>query len=251
MPEETSPPPEAAYTPRLEDRPCNTYNPSVDDQEGETFACGAMIVPQDRQQPDGKQIEIRYAILKSLSEDPKPDPMLFLSGGPGNSALYPTGFVELAARFGPMRSTRDIILFDQRGVGMSSPAFACSTMPQIEDEGRKADLLAEYTALTGVEPDEENRSTVDCVIGLWDQGVELSHYTSAASAADTVDLMQALKGAHGYEAFNLYGISYGTRLAETIMRDFGGSPLVRSITFDSVFPRPVGEYDAAYYIGKH
>jgi hypothetical protein len=66
-----------------------------------------------------------------------------------------------------------------------------------------------------------------------------------------VDLMWALSGAHGYEAFNLYGISYGTRLAETIMRDFAGSPHIRSITHDSVFPRPVGEYDAAYYIGKH
>ena len=112
-------------------------------------------------------------------------------------------------------------------------------------EGRRAKLLAEYTARTGVKPDEENQGTVDCVLGLWDQGVELSHYTSAASAADTVDLMQALTDAQGYAGYNLYGISYGTRLAETIMRDFADTDLVRTITFDSVFPRPVGEFDAA------
>jgi pimeloyl-ACP methyl ester carboxylesterase len=249
--------PEAAYTPKLEARPCNSYNPSVQDREGETYACGVMIVPQDREQPAGQtmdpttQVEVKYAILKSLAENPRPDPILFLSGGPGNSALYPDGFVELAARFGPMRETRDIILFDQRGVGMSVPALECSALPIIEDEGRKAELLAEYTARTGVDPNEDNQGTVDCVIGLWDQGVELSNFTSAASAADTVDLMRALAAAHGYEGYNLYGISYGTRLAETIMRDYPTFDLVRTITFDSVFPRPVGEFDAAYYIGKH
>ncbi len=242
---------EAAYTPRLEARPCNTYNPSVDDREGDTYACAVMLVPQDRQQPEGKEVEIKYAILKSRSENPRSDPMLFLSGGPGNSGLYPDGFVELASRFGPMRETRDIILFDQRGVGMSSPTLDCSSLIVIEDEGRKAELLAEYTTRTGVEPDDENQSTVDCVLSLWDQDVELSHYASAASAADTMDLMRALAEAHGYEGFNLYGISYGTRLAETIMRDFSGIDLVRTITFGSVFPRPVGEFDAAYYIGKH
>jgi pimeloyl-ACP methyl ester carboxylesterase len=148
-----------------------------------------MIVPEYWEQPDGKLLEVKYAILRSLSDNPKPDPMLFLSGGPGNSALHPDGFVELAARFEPMRQTRDIVLFDQRGVGMSSPTLDCSTMPATEDEGRRAELQAEYTSRTGVAPDEADKGAVDCVISLWDQGVELSHHPSAA---DTVDLMQTL-----------------------------------------------------------
>lgn len=241
----------SSYTPRLEERPCQAYNPAVGEAEGETYWCGAMIVPQDRSQPDGNQVEIKYAIIKSQSDAPRRDPMLFLSGGPGNSALHPDGFAELANRFGPLRQERDIILFDQRGVGASSPAIECSVVPPVEDAGRKAELLERYKQVIGVEATEEDQYTVDCVLGLWNQGVDVAHYTSADSAADTVDLIRALLEAYEYESYNLYGISYGTRLAETIARDYPALDLVRTITLDSVFPRPVGEFDAAYFIGKH
>lgn len=238
-------------TRQIEPRPCNTYNPAVDEVEGQSYKCGVMFVPQDRSQPDSLEIEIKFAVLQSFAEESAADPMLFLSGGPGNSALYPDGFVELAKRFAPMRQTRDIILFDQRGVGASMPAINCTTAPPIEDENRKAALLEQYETMTGVQRNDENQFNVDCVLNLWNQGVDLSQYTSAASASDTVDLMRALQPAEGYQSYNLYGISYGTRLAETIARDYPELDLIRTITLDSVFPRPEGEYEASYYIGKH
>lgn len=238
-------------TRRIEPRDCKTYNPAVGEEEGQSYRCGVMFVPQDRNQGEGLEIEIKFAILKSVGGEPTSDPMLFLSGGPGNSALYPDGFVELAHRFAPMRQTRDIILFDQRGVGASAPAINCTTVTPIQDEDRKAALLDQYEATTGIIRSDENQFTVDCVLNLWNQGIDLDQYTSAASAADTVDLMRALQETEGYQSYNLYGISYGTRLAETIARDFPEFDLIRTITMDSVFPRPEGEYEASYYIGKH
>jgi len=245
-----TPSPERVYTPRLDERPCETYNPGIGEKEGETYACGVMSVPQDRVQPEGEQVEIKYAILKSPSASPLSDPMVLLSGGPGNSALYPDAFAEMAERFGSLRQERDIILFDQRGVGASTPQLDCAVVPP-PDESHRADLLARYTAITGLELSDENRYQVECVLGLWDQGVELSNFTSAAAAADTVDLLHALQEAHGYTAFNLYAISYGTWLGETIARDFPQEPLIRTLIQDSVFPRPKSEYIADFYIEKY
>ena len=65
------------------------------------------------------------------------------------------------------------------------------------------------------------------------QGINLAAYTSAASAADVNDLRRSL----GYAQWNLYGVSYGTRLALTVMRDFPEG--VRSVMLDSVYPPQV------------
>src|SRR5690606_39226772 len=70
----------------------------------------------------------------------------------------------------------------------------------------------------------------ECRERLLAEGVNLAVYDSAASAADVDDLRRAL----GYEQFNLYGISYGTRLAKTIMRDCPEG--VRSVILDSSYP---------------
>jgi len=250
VPATKTPVPGTADVPRLEERLCEAYNPGIGEEEGKTYTCGVMIVPQDRAQPEGDQVVIKYAILKSLSASPLPDPMVLLSGGPGNSALYPDAFAEMADRFGSLRQERDIILFDQRGVGASTPQLDCAVAPPLE-ESHHADLLTRYTAITGLKLSDENRYEVECVLGLWDQGVELSNFTSAVAAADTVDLLYALQAAHGYTTFNLYAISYGTWLGETIARDFPQEPLIRTLILDSVFPRPKSEYIADFYIEKY
>lgn len=245
-----TPPADMPYSPSLEERPCETYNPSIGEKEGESYFCGVMIVPQDRDQPDGEQIEIKYAILTSTSGSSRSDPIVLLSGGPGNSALYPDAFAEMADRFGPMRVDRDIILFDQRGVGASSPQLDCAVVSP-PDESHRADLMARYLAETGMETIAENHYQVDCVLGLWEQGIELSNFTSSTSAADTVDLLRALQGEYGYADFNLYAVSYGTWLAETIARDSPKESLIRTLVLDSVLPRPKSEYIADFYIDKH
>ena len=55
--------------------------------EGQTYQCGILRLPQDRSKPDGLQIGIAFVLLKSWSDNPLPDPLLSLEGGPGASAL--------------------------------------------------------------------------------------------------------------------------------------------------------------------
>src|SRR5204862_7399659 len=65
---------------------------------------------------------------------------------------------------------------------------------------------------------------------LLKEAVNLSAHSTAANAADVNDLRIVL----GYSTWNLYGISYGTRLALVTMRSFPKG--VRSVILDSTFP---------------
>ena len=62
------------------------------------------------------------------------------------------------------------------------------------------------------------------------EGVNFTVYNSAQSAADVAMLREAL----GYEEWNLYALSYGTRLAQTILRDNDAG--IRSVVLDSAYP---------------
>ena len=70
-----------------------------------------------------------------------------------------------------------------------------------------AELLVRYEERTGIRRTEEHQATVDCLLDLWNQGVELSYFTNAASAADTFDLMRSLQASEGYAQYYLYDIS--------------------------------------------
>ncbi len=164
--------------------------------------CGYLIVPEDRSNPNSPDIWLAVAIVRSEGAT-LPDPIVYLEGGPGGSALtaldawYNTVYGE----------NRDIILIDQRGTGYSEPGLFC-----------------------GEGGDSEVDETRACRNELEAQGIDLAAYTSAANAADVEDLRIAL----GYDQINLYGVSYGTRLAMTVMRDFPDG--IRSVVLDSPFP---------------
>ncbi|HUG48661.1 MAG TPA: alpha/beta hydrolase [Candidatus Limnocylindria bacterium] len=167
--------------------------------------CGDLIVLEDRSRPDGRRISLHVAIQRSYSERPRPDPVVYLDGGPGASPLL-DGFWSY-----PFLEERDVIVFDQRGVGLSRPSLDCP------------EVLFVFLR-------EEIDTLRDCRRRLLEQGVDLAAYNSAASAADLADLRLAL----GYDEWNLYGISYGTRLALTAMRDRPAG--IRSVILDSVYP---------------
>ncbi|MEL6270902.1 MAG: alpha/beta fold hydrolase, partial [Chloroflexota bacterium] len=108
-------------------------------------------------------------------------------------------------------------LLDQRGTGFSVPSLNCFEMEDFEYDG---DPLA------------------DCFDRLLNDGVDLDQYNSADSAADVNDLRIAL----GYDQVNLWGISYGTRLALTVMRDHPDG--LRAVVIDSVFPPEVNSVES-------
>jgi pimeloyl-ACP methyl ester carboxylesterase len=186
---------------------------------------GFLVVREDRNRPESRLIRLPVAILRSSSSQPAPDPVLYLPGGPGGSALN-------TARYGfayPFLKHRDFIVFEPRGARYSEPLLACSDVPaaRVEDAIRQAGKL---------EAEAEVAAARKCKAEATAAGVDLSAYTTEASAADADDLRRAL----GYTQWNLYGVSYGTRLGLAILRQFSGT--VRSAVLDSVLPPDV-RYD--------
>ncbi len=178
--------------------------------EGQNVDCGYLIVPEDRTDPSSATIKLAYAVLHASAQDVKPDPVIYLSGGPGGNAVG-----ELTAWVGTTYlEDRDLVLLDQRGTGYSEPTLNCPEVEQNEDNA----LQACHDRLTG-------------------EGVNLQAYNSVENAADVADLRVAL----GYDEWNIFGISYGTRLALTVMRDHPEG--VRSVVIDSVYPPEVSSWE--------
>jgi pimeloyl-ACP methyl ester carboxylesterase len=92
------------------------------------LSCGTLDVPENWSDPEGRRIEIGYAVLKATGSQPAADPIVFLAGGPGTSPM--TRIEAWASVFAPLRQDRDIVIFDQRGTRLSSPlrCEAYSTM---------------------------------------------------------------------------------------------------------------------------
>lgn len=175
--------------------------------------CGTLEVPEDRAQPGGRKIAIAVAVLPANTLNPAPDPLFILAGGPGQAASYLGPF---AAQFIGVRRHRDIVLVDQRGTGRSSP-LACTAFR--DTDAREAAL----------ELDPLPRATA-CAQELKARGVDAAQYTTAAWVADLDAVRQAL----GFERVNLWGGSYGTRVAQEYLRRFPGH--VRTMVLDGVAP---------------
>jgi pimeloyl-ACP methyl ester carboxylesterase len=194
--------------------------------DGYEVECGYLTVPEDRSRPGDGTIRLHVGVFKSRSPTPAPDPVIHLVGGPGGSLLDAIPYHTVGILDGVLE-TRDYIVFDQRGTHYASPTLDC---PGYGDLMRE---LAEQ-GLGRAEWDErETEFLLSCHDDLIEQGIDLSAYNSAQNAADVEDLRVAL----GYDRVNLYGVSYGSRLALTIMRDYPAK--VRSVIIDSVYPPQV------------
>jgi len=190
---------------------------------GTNVECGCVIVPENRSQPDGNQVKIVFAIYRSESRNPEPDPIVYLAGGPGEHALEAVA-LTFDTKFAPLTANRDLIVFDQRGTGYSEPALECPELIKLAYEMLDQDLESEESIAL------ENEATRECYERLKEQGINLSSYNSVESAADLNGLRLAL----GYDEWNLLGISYGTRLALTAMRDHPDG--IRSVILNSTVP---------------
>lgn len=205
--------------PRFKETRCRFQEP-----EDAKITCGDLYVYEDRTDPDNSNvIRLHAAVIKARSRTAYDDPIIYLEGGPGGETLdslsfsYPQYFTKLAQK-------RDLIFFDQRGVGLSRPALDCR-----EIEFSRVDILRR--AVTTKQAEEEyNLALQACRERLQEDGINLAAYNSAENASDVAELLQTL----GYTEWNLYGISYGTRLALTVMRDHPEG--VRSVVLDSTYP---------------
>ena len=209
--------PDGAYTPVFEQDTCRFAEPP-----GREIACGFVTVPEDRSNPGGNRVRIAVAIVKAEVGPTADDPIIYLDGGPGGESLEPLQFT-FPQVFEPFAQTRDLVFFDQRGIGLSEPTLECT-----EDLDLTYELLDQD--LPNARFLERQLEVVQqCRDRLVADGIDLSMYNSATNAADVADIRIAL----GYDEVNLLGISYGTRLAQTVMRDHPEG--IRSVVLDSVY----------------
>jgi pimeloyl-ACP methyl ester carboxylesterase len=191
---------------------------------GRDVTCGWLTVPEDRTDPDNTEtIQLHVAIFSSDNPNPAPDPIVYLEGGPGGDALETIPLV-FAMRFAPFLANHDLIMFDQRGTGYSQPSLSCPESRELTFDLLEQDISIEAASEQAV------AALLACHDRLVAEGVNLAAYNSAQSAADLNDLRLAL----GVDEWNLWGLSYGTRLAQTAMRDYPEG--IRSVVLDSTYP---------------
>lgn len=172
--------------------------------------CGGVPVFEDRQGRTGRKIELNVVVYPALSRDPRPDPVFFLAGGPGQAA---TATGSLFARvFRDAREQRDFVFVDQRGTGKSN-GLHCDLD---SDDLRSA--LADEHAIDGLR---------QCLEGY---DADPRHYTTPVAMDDLDEVRSTL----GYQSINLWGGSYGTRAALVYLRRHGEH--VRSVVLDGAVP---------------
>jgi pimeloyl-ACP methyl ester carboxylesterase len=148
------------------------------------LACGRLAVPLDHSGGGGEVITL--AMRRHLAPvGGAREAVIALAGGPGQAAIPFTA--EFAALLGPILSTRDLIVFDQRGIGSSHP-LACAAFEHLD---REPSPQAVATCAQQIGPSR----------GFYE-------------TADTVADIEAIRLAGGYEKLVLYGTSYGTKVAE-------------------------------------
>lgn len=158
--------------------------------------CGSLELWENREHRAGRRISLHIVVLKARAAKPKPDPVFFLAGGPGQGAT------TLAQRFARswIRNERDIVLVDQRGTGRSNPLH-------VRDDSKHT-TLQDY-----LEPIFDPARYRKALMKL-EQIADLRQYTTPIAMDDLDDVRQAL----GYDKINLIGGSYGTRAALVYMR---------------------------------
>jgi pimeloyl-ACP methyl ester carboxylesterase len=196
------------------------------DVESFPVECGDLIVLEDRSNPSGPTVSLHVAVFPSYSADPEPDPVIYLMGGGGGDALGAADFYLGSVGYA-MRTNRDFILYNQRGVKRNDPYLACP------GEDHFWEVIYAQNLTKAEEDRREYEFLMDCRHHLTDLGVNLEFYDSVTHAADLADLISLL----GYDQANIYGTSYGTRLGLTVMRHH--PDLIRSAILDAVLPPQV------------
>jgi pimeloyl-ACP methyl ester carboxylesterase len=175
--------------------------------------CGVLSVAENPQDPAGRSIPLHVARVPAISRRKRADALFILAGGPGAaaSAFYTT----VAGAFARIHRERDIVLIDQRGTGGSNPL----------DCAGDAQLLYRAT------PDEIAADTRRCLTRL-SARADVAYYTSSLAVQD----LERVRAALGVQLIDLYGSSYGTRVAQHYLRRF--PQRVRALILDGWCRRP-------------
>lgn len=176
--------------------------------------CGSYRVWENRDTKQGRQIDLSIIVLSATTPDRRPDPLFALAGGPGDAPSFNARFFSRA--FSEIRKTRDVVLVDLRGTGKSA-ALTCPELARPDASGIfDSDLLSV--------------AAVRACRARLESGADLTRYTTEIVVDDLDEVRQAL----GYQQINLYGTSYGSRVAQVYMRRHPMS--LRAVAMKGIVP---------------
>ena len=203
------------YTPRYDNSECPFFIRRMAEDSGADISCGFLFISEDRQATSGSRLISLFVVRIAARNHDGNAPLLFLNGGPG---------APIAARIPSVLASRlhenyEIIAIDQRGAGFSRPSLNCW-----EEDGR-----TDTSGFVWIQY---------CYRRLVDQGIALRAYNSASITQDIQDLLNVLEISEA----NVYGVSYGSRLALTLARDF--PQRVRAMILDGVLPLHVRKLES-------
>ncbi len=170
--------------------------------------CGTFERPLNPMDESAGTIDLKVAVIPALSLEPATDPFVPVAGGPGQSTIR--FYAGWTAAFERIRQDRDILLLDQRGTGESAP-MTC----ELDEDAIDGKYSAEQTL----------RLTRECLDLL---PHDPRFFTTSVAVQD----LEALRVALGYGQLNLYGASYGTRVAQHFARRYPDS--TRTVILDGV-----------------
>ena len=191
-----------------------TLSPCTIDGVNGPTRCGSYRVWENRTTKQGRQIALSVIVLQALGTIRKPDPLFMLAGGPGDAPSFNAKFFN--ETFAKVRLQRDLVLVDLRGTGKSDPLL-CPELATPDKDGVLDDEIL------GVE------AVIACRTRL-EKNVDLRQYTTEIAVDDLDEVRQAL----GYQQINLYGTSYGSRVAQVYMRRHPTA--LRTVTMKGIVP---------------
>ena len=162
-------------------------------------------VPEFHNQASGQTIRLAVVRLKSTAQKPAAAPIVFLTGGPGGSGISQAGEDAFIGAITQLRSVADVLLLDQRGTGLAEPNLECPgevNLPLDEAPSRES-----WMKMT-------QEFVQNCKAAIKKRGVDLNAYNTEESADDVESLRKAL----GVSKVQLFGFSYGSHLALSVIR---------------------------------
>jgi pimeloyl-ACP methyl ester carboxylesterase len=203
----------------FEETPCDL--PGVSPEIGPRLRCGTVSVPRSYENPAAGQFRLAVVVVRSANQPALPDPVVYINGGPGGPL---TIYAAQQART-PYAPGRDLILVDQRGTGRSEPNLCPD----------RAGTLLDTAIVVATDPTrdalaERRTAYAACRAEATTRGFDLQDFGTSVTVSDFESVRQAL----GVERWNVYGESYGTTVAMSLVALHPDT--VRTAVLDSIYP---------------
>ncbi|MGA8379946.1 MAG: alpha/beta fold hydrolase [Stellaceae bacterium] len=195
--------------------------PSISPEIRPRLRCGTVSVPRSYDDPGAGRFKLAIVVVRSAQQPVFPDPVVYINGGPGSPL---TIYADHQART-PYAPSRDLILVDQRGTGRSEPKLCPDLDGALLDAALGVATDPSDDALA-----ERGTAYAACRAEATAHGFDLKDFGTSVTVADFEWVRRAL----GIERWNVYGESYGTTVAMTLVALHPDT--VRTAVLDSLYP---------------